>query len=193
MPRKMPKNVHKQRTRHGAEVYYFRRGQGPRLRLPDISSPKFSLFYNQAAEGRPLDVRDIVPSPVKLRKQRVEKAIVACLCNARNRSRRKSIPFDLTIEWLLETVQRQDFRCQLTGIEFYAKSGTRGKINPFAPSLDRIIPSKGYTKDHRPGSKHHASRLGTGRFRIRGQILSLLAKNKCGRLYSLTFNADALT
>lgn len=54
------------------------------------------------------------------------------------------MPFGLTIDWLLETAKAQEFRCQLTGIEFYAKPPARGKIDPYAPSIDRIVPSLGY-------------------------------------------------
>lgn len=141
-----PKNVHSQTNRHGRMVYYYRVGHGARVRLPDIDAKNFKHHYDRAAEGRPIDIRELAITPMEARKQRVEAAMMDCLRAARTRSRKKSVPFDLTLDWLLETAEKQDFRCLLTGIEFYAKSGTKGKIDPFAPSLDRIEPSKGYTR-----------------------------------------------
>jgi hypothetical protein len=144
MHRASLKFIHKVTTRHGRVVYYFRRGRG-RVRLPDIDAPNFRACYDRAMAGGPADVRDMPLSPITLRKQRVERALGDALRGARGRSKTKSVPFDLTLDWLLKTAEKQGFRCYLTGIEFFAKSGTTGKIDPFAPSLDRRVPRLGYT------------------------------------------------
>jgi hypothetical protein len=41
-------------------------------------------------------------------------------------------------------VEAQEFRCVLTGIEFYSEPPHRRKMDPYAPSLDQIEPGEGY-------------------------------------------------
>lgn len=53
MPRKLPPFVTRERTRHGKTVYYFRRGKGPRTRLPSIDEPEFQDAYEAALAGSP--------------------------------------------------------------------------------------------------------------------------------------------
>lgn len=48
MPRKLPQYVYREVSRHGKPVYYFRRGKGERVRLPDISDPDFDEKYHDA-------------------------------------------------------------------------------------------------------------------------------------------------
>lgn len=52
MPRPRPPFVHSEITRHGRRVWYFRRGQGPRVRLPDeYGSDEFWSAYHSAVAG----------------------------------------------------------------------------------------------------------------------------------------------
>lgn len=51
MPRKLPPFVTRERTRHGTLVFYFRRGKGPRTRLPLITDPAFDDAYHVALVG----------------------------------------------------------------------------------------------------------------------------------------------
>jgi integrase len=51
MPRPRPPFVHSEITRHGRRVWYFRRGQGPRIRLPDYGAPDFADAYAAALAG----------------------------------------------------------------------------------------------------------------------------------------------
>lgn len=55
MPRELPQFVYAERTRHGRIAFYFRRGKGPRTRLPDLSAPDFIDKYHAAltASGPP--------------------------------------------------------------------------------------------------------------------------------------------
>lgn len=48
MPRKLPAFVQRERNRHGTVVFYFRRGKGPRTRLPDLNSDHFDEVYQKA-------------------------------------------------------------------------------------------------------------------------------------------------
>ena len=53
MPRTRLPYLSRERTRHGAMVWYFRRGKGARIRLPDdYGSAAFTEAYNQALNGQ---------------------------------------------------------------------------------------------------------------------------------------------
>lgn len=53
MPRKLPPYVVRERTRHGRVTFYFRRGKGQRVRLPDIRDPAFEEAYQRARKALP--------------------------------------------------------------------------------------------------------------------------------------------
>jgi len=58
---------------------------------------------------------------------------------------KKEFEIDVTADWIQEKIESG--YCEVTGIEF--DLGSRGgKWAPFAPSVDRIDCSKGYTKDN---------------------------------------------
>jgi integrase len=65
MPRKLPPFVLRETTRHGKTVFYFRRGKGARIRLPDITHADFKKAYAAALSGnavpRPTDGRTARP------------------------------------------------------------------------------------------------------------------------------------
>jgi hypothetical protein len=84
------------------------------------------------------------------RKQATEKAMREAIKGARQRAAAKGLPFDLDLNYLLAKAEAQDFRCELTGVPFYSSSPVEGawRVNPYAPSLDRITPSLGYTRDN---------------------------------------------
>lgn len=63
---------------------------------------------------------------------------------SRRNAIRRDIPFDLTGEQFKRLVAEADDRCMVSGIPFEHKFAN-GKRRPFAPSLDRIENSKGYT------------------------------------------------
>ncbi len=52
MPPKLPPHLHRQITRHGKVAWYFRRGKGPRKRMPgEYNSAEFLAAYDAAANG----------------------------------------------------------------------------------------------------------------------------------------------
>jgi integrase len=52
VPRKLPPFLHRETTRHRRPVWYFRRGKGARVRLPDeFGSVEFWAAYEAAAKG----------------------------------------------------------------------------------------------------------------------------------------------
>ncbi|MDR7035226.1 tyrosine-type recombinase/integrase [Mesorhizobium sp. BE184] len=52
MPKKLPQFVHRERNRHGKLVIYFRKGKGPRTRLPDLNDPGFEQEYLNLLAGQ---------------------------------------------------------------------------------------------------------------------------------------------
>ena len=53
MPRKLPPFVTREYTRHKKRVYYFRKGKGPRVRLPLHGTPEFEIEYQATLAGSP--------------------------------------------------------------------------------------------------------------------------------------------
>ena len=52
MPRKLPPNLHRETTRHGTTVWYFRRGHGRRVRIiGEFDSAEFWAAFGKAAKG----------------------------------------------------------------------------------------------------------------------------------------------
>lgn len=67
--------------------------------------------------------------------------------HAKRRARKSGLHFSLTTDWVLERLERGI--CQETGLTFDLKVLPQGgPSNPFCPSLDRIIPKFGYTKNN---------------------------------------------
>lgn len=61
---------------------------------------------------------------------------------AKSRAKKKNIPFDLSFDELLSIVPA-DMRCPILGIEM---KPANGKPTDFSPTLDKVIPAKGYVK-----------------------------------------------
>lgn len=70
--------------------------------------------------------------------------------SAVGRAKKKSLAFDLTIDWLVKLFDEQHGRCSLTGIAFdlsrHGSAPRRSAYNPYSPSVDRIDSAGGYTK-----------------------------------------------
>ena len=60
MPRRLPPFVTRERTRHGRLVFYFRRGKGKRMRLPDLDNREFDAAYRSALAGADLPEKKII-------------------------------------------------------------------------------------------------------------------------------------
>lgn len=68
------------------------------------------------------------------------------LAMAKNRANTKSVPFNLDVDYLIDLWDENDGCCQVSGIEFELERAEKGKVHPYAPSLDRETPEKGYVK-----------------------------------------------
>lgn len=64
---------------------------------------------------------------------------------ARKRAKLRGIDCSINVEWILERLRSQAYRCALSGIEFSQETLGTAHKRPFMPSLDRIECSIGYT------------------------------------------------
>ena len=68
------------------------------------------------------------------------------LSNAKIRAKQKSVDFNLTFEYL-KKIFPQDNKCPVIGVDFqFGYKNLDKKNTDFAPSLDRIVPEKGYVE-----------------------------------------------
>lgn len=75
------------------------------------------------------------------------RGIVSCLLNnASDRAKKRNIEYSLDAEWLREKIDKGV--CELSGIEFQIKPTDTFRANPFSPSIDKINPKGGYTKEN---------------------------------------------
>ena len=62
---------------------------------------------------------------------------------AKNRSSNKGVPFNIDSVYMMELY---DGKCAISGIQLELGRADKGKVHPYAPSIDRIEPSLGYVK-----------------------------------------------
>jgi hypothetical protein len=67
------------------------------------------------------------------------------ICSAKKRAIKQCVPFDISIEWARNIWTG---KCAITGIEFDLQKTGRTGAKDLSPSIDRIKPSIGYTKDN---------------------------------------------
>jgi hypothetical protein len=76
------------------------------------------------------------------------------LRDAKLRAKKKSLPFDLDLDFL-DSIATD--KCPIFGTAFIF--GEANKLSPTSPSLDRIIPSKGYVRDNVVFISHRANTI----------------------------------
>jgi hypothetical protein len=138
-----PKHIQHEISRHGRLVYYYRIKDGPRIRLHgEYGSPEFWKNYALATSGA-------VPEGDRPHKKvlKILQSVRRAFASAKHRAAKRGLPFDLTEDWALEQIERQGFKCAVTGIRFLADPSS-GRARPYTPSFDRIDNSNGYTIDN---------------------------------------------
>lgn len=68
------------------------------------------------------------------------------LDGARTRCEKSKLPINITAEWIEKKLNNG--ACELTGLQFDFKPTNKTAYNAYAPSLDRINSTKGYTKSN---------------------------------------------
>ena len=80
----------------------------------------------------------------------------------KKRSIEKNIPFDLDREFIKELYKKMPKKCPVLGIDLqYSDVGSKKYQTDNSPSLDRIDPKKGYTKDNVVIMSNLANRIKT--------------------------------
>lgn len=131
-----------------ADIHCKRRAGEP-VHLSDIQSKQFQEAYEALLGGRaPIGTISIPDEDPSRRRQQVRASLKASMNRAVVRAGKKGVPFSLTMDWAVETAERQNFRCSLTGIPFYTEHGTGSHAHPYAPSFDRITPRLGYVAEN---------------------------------------------
>lgn len=142
-PKRKHSFVQKFTDRHGCVRCYFRRVGYPRVALPAApESADFVLAYNAAMKMVP---GPNIPPP---HKALIHKSVRIGVSRARLRAKAIGVEFNISKEWALGRIEDHGYRCELTGVRYYSKEKEKSTYHPYAPSLDRIDCSKGYTKDN---------------------------------------------
>jgi hypothetical protein len=76
---------------------------------------------------------------------------------AKSRSKTKDIPFNIDLEYMFNMYNEQGGKCCLSGREFYLGEATNKTASENSMSIDRIIPSKGYTQGNVRLVVHHVN------------------------------------
>ncbi|MBK5958135.1 hypothetical protein CCR97_08385 [Rhodoplanes elegans] len=81
-------------------------------------------------------------------RQRIEGALRVRVAAAKCRKVSKAVESDLTLDWALAEVERNGLRCAVTGIPFFKEVKRATNWDPYAPSIDRIVPARGYVQSN---------------------------------------------
>jgi hypothetical protein len=145
---RLPRFVSREITRHGKPVYYYRKGRGSRIRLPDINDKNFPVVYMAVLNGYEAFLSKDSPVAKREEKRRAKAAtkygIEKALRSARTRAGNKGYAFDLTIANLSEIAEAQEYKCALSGFNFSPENKHGTRVNPYALTIDRIDPKGGY-------------------------------------------------
>lgn len=87
-------------------------------------------------------------SQTKSRERYYNNFINTTLVNVKSRAKQYSLDFNLDKDFICTLYELQNKKCALTGLDFQFKQVGYNKRRPFAPSLDRIDCTKGYTQDN---------------------------------------------
>lgn len=107
--------------------------------------------------------RKYVDSGRRVEVQRInakQRQLTSMLNSARRRAKQKGLPFDLDIEYLRSIAPTH---CPYSQVplrwELQAGRGSHGQPFPNSPSLDKLIPSKGYVKGNVAIVSHRANSI----------------------------------
>jgi hypothetical protein len=111
--------------------------------LPDLppDSKEFMQAYKDALRGVP-------HIPRKAYETRSIKMARSARKRAMKRARKKGMEATITERHVVAMLEKQKFKCAITGIRFDDNIPSGSKRRPFGASLDRIDPSRGYTVDN---------------------------------------------
>jgi hypothetical protein len=80
------------------------------------------------------------------RRQEAKQRARTLVNSARYRAIKRKLPFDLTIDFVANAIEKG--KCPITGIGFILDAPQGTRTHPWAPSIDRKDTAKGYTRDN---------------------------------------------
>ncbi len=132
-------------TRHGKKVVYFKKGKGHRVRMPDdVESTLFHETYRSLLSGNYKFTSPVNSKNAKMFIPRID----SILGSAKSRAALRGIPFTITRDWVYERLLEQNCCCAITGLKFSKNRDSGRERSPYALSVDRIVPSLGYTQEN---------------------------------------------
>lgn len=134
-------------ARTGKPRYYFWADRKQRVRMPEpLGSEAFVEAYNKLlADTQWIDSRQTFENN---KKRELGLTVDRKIRSSRARARKSKLPFELDYDWAIQKIEANNFRCELTGLSFMSDADGFNRVNPYAPSFDRIDPSLGYTKEN---------------------------------------------
>lgn len=85
----------------------------------------------------------------KRRKDSIEGTLGSIVASCIYRAKKKNLPVDIDLMYVLRLLEKQQGLCAVTGIELMpSATNTKKESNPWTVSVDRIDSTKGYTKDN---------------------------------------------
>lgn len=125
----------------GNPRYYYREPGFKSIPMPDapIDSPVFLQWYEKMSAG---------PARSDARFPDIAKELRSAVKRSRERSARRGRTHTVTEEIALQMLWSQRGKCALTGITFTLSPSATSKRKPFAPSIDRLDPTRGYEPDN---------------------------------------------
>lgn len=78
----------------------------------------------------------------------IVKKLTSALMQARRRAELKNLDFQINICDLMALYKAQGGKCLLTGLDFSLDKSIECRSNPFVPSIDRVKPNLGYTREN---------------------------------------------
>lgn len=128
-------NVGSYRDRHGKVHWRYRRNGKAFALAVGPEHPDFAVL-KRAEDGsamRRIDVRNQFAFHNYFKKS---------IVRARDRAKRKNVPFNIDDQIIEQTIRQQDWRCAVSGIKLTPHDAAVEEA--FRPSIDRIEPRLGY-------------------------------------------------
>jgi hypothetical protein len=113
-----------------------------------LADGSFNTHYYAWRGGPRLDPDTMVIGQVAKAEQAGRKRVAdRVLSITQRRAKERGIEFDLDLQWFMKELHRLNSCCSVSGMPFdFTRSTGQWRVNPSAPSIDRISNTYGYTR-----------------------------------------------
>lgn len=130
--------------RDKVKKYMLSRKEKMRVEYPDRYRKNFVDYRKIKIEENSDEFRAKEASSQKVYSKTDKGLATKIVRSAKSRANSKKLPFDLDVDFIVEKLVSGV--CEVTGIPFSRSKDEKYSRGPYIPSLDRVIPSKGYVK-----------------------------------------------